>query len=100
MGADALGLGGAIAVVTILAYTAIAGMVGAGGLGDIAIQYGHNRGVTSLMWVTVLFLIIFVQIIQWVFNWWSKRIDKRLDQTADARKFAPLEMLAHFVHTK
>ena len=93
-------LGGAISVVTILAYTAIAGMVGAGGLGDIAIQYGHNRGVTSLMWVTVVFLIIFVQIIQWVFNWWSKRIDKRLDQTADARKFAPLEMLAHFVHTK
>ena len=71
-------LGGAISVVTILAYTAIAGMVGAGGLGSIAIQYGHNRGITSLMWVTVVFLIIFVQIVQWVFNWWSKRIDKRL----------------------
>ena len=53
-------------------------MVGAGGLGSIAIQYGHNRGITSLMWVTVVFLIIFVQIVQWVFNWWSKRIDKRL----------------------
>ena len=93
-------LGGAISVVTILAYTAIAGMVGAGGLGDIAIQYGHNRGVTSLMWVTVLFLIIFVQIIQWVFSWWSKHIDKRLDHSSDTKKFAPLEMLAHFVHTK
>ena len=32
------------------------------------------------MWVTVVFLIIFVQVIQWVFNWWSRRIDKRLDQ--------------------
>ena len=93
-------LGGAISLVTILAYTAIAGMVGAGGLGDIAIQYGHNRGVTSLMWVTVVFLIIFVQIVQWVFNWWSKHIDKRLGQTSDTKKFAPLEMLAHFVHTK
>ena len=51
---------------------------GAGGLGNIAIQYGHNRGVTSLMWVTVVFLIIFVQIIQWIFSWWSKHIDKRL----------------------
>ena len=71
-------LGGAISVVTILAYTAIAGMVGAGGLGNIAIQYGHSRGVKSLMWVTVVVLIIFVQIIQWVFNWWSKSIDKRL----------------------
>ena len=71
-------LGGAISVVTILAYTAIAGMVGAGGLGNIAIQYGHSRGVKSLMWVTVVVLIIFVQIIQWIFNWWSKSIDKRL----------------------
>ena len=71
-------LGGAISVVTILAYTAIAGMVGAGGLGNIAIQYGHSRGVKSLMWVTVVVLIIFVQIIQWIFNWWSKTIDKRL----------------------
>lgn len=93
-------LGGAISVVTILAYTAIAGMVGAGGLGSIAIQYGHNRGVTSLMWVTVVFLIIFVQIVQIVFNSVSKRIDKRLDQTAGTKKFAPLAMLAHFVHTK
>ena len=93
-------LGGAISVVTILAYTAIAGMVGAGGLGNIAIQYGHNRGVTSLMWVTVVLLIIFVQIVQWIFSWWSRRIDKRLGQTADTGKFAPLAMLAHFVHTK
>ena len=93
-------LGGAISVVTILAYTAIAGMVGAGGLGNIAIQYGHNRGVTSLMWVTVVLLIIFVQIVQWIFSWWSRRIDKRLGQTADTGRFAPLAMLAHFVHTK
>ena len=98
--AVSLVLGGAISVVTILAYTAIAGMVGAGGLGNIAIQYGHNRGVTSLMWVTVVLLIIFVQIVQWIFSWWSRRIDKRLGQTADTGKFAPLAMLAHFVHTK
>ena len=93
-------LGGAISVVTILAYTAIAGMVGAGGLGDIAIRYGHQRGITSVMWVTVVFLIILVQIIQLIFNWLSRRIDKRLDQTADAKKFAPLELLARFTHTK
>ena len=67
-----------IATISILSATAVAGAVGAGGLGSIAIQYGHNRGITSLMWVTVVFLIIFVQIVQWVFNWWSKRIDKRL----------------------
>ena len=71
-------LGGAISIVTILAYTAIAGTVGAGGLGDIAIRYGHQRGVPSVMWVTVVFLIILVQVIQVVFNALSKSIDKRL----------------------
>lgn len=71
-------LGGAISIVTILAYTAIAGTVGAGGLGDIAIRYGHQRGVPSVMWVTVIFLIILVQVIQIVFSALSKSIDKRL----------------------
>ena len=91
-------LGGAISVVTILAYTAIAGMVGAGGLGSIAIQYGHNRGVTSLMWVTVVLLIIFVQIVQWVFNWCSKHIDKRLDTASKSSGF--FDLFARFTHTK
>ena len=91
-------LGGAISIVSILAYTAIAGTVGAGGLGDIAIRYGHQRGITSVMWVTVVFLIIFVQIIQVVFNNFAKRIDKRLNQTH--MSFAPHEMLFRFTHIK
>ena len=91
-------LGSAISIVTILAYTAIAGTVGAGGLGDIAIRYGHQRGITSVMWVTVVFLIILVQVIQLVFNWSSRRIDKRLDQaSADS---AAMEMLARFTRAK
>ena len=90
-------LGGAISVVTILAYTAIAGMVGAGGLGSIAIQYGHNRGIVSLMWVTVVFLIIFVQIVQLIFNWLSKSIDKRLD-TGSRHGF--FDLFSRFTHTK
>lgn len=71
-------LGGAISIVTILAYTAIAGTVGAGGLGDIAVRYGHQRGIPSVMWATVIFLIILVQVIQVVFSALSKSIDKRL----------------------
>ena len=71
-------LGGAISVITILAYTAIAGAVGAGGLGDLAIRYGYNRKVPSMMLVTVIFLIVLVQIIQFVFSRVSNRIDKRL----------------------
>lgn len=71
-------LGGAISIITILAYTAIAGAIGAGGLGDLAIRYGYQRRVASMMLVTVIFLIVLVQIIQFVFNWVSSRIDKRL----------------------
>ena len=75
-------LGGAISIVTILGYTAIAGTVGAGGLGDIAVRYGHQRFITSVMWVTVVILIIMVQIVQSLFGWLSKKIDKRLDTGA------------------
>ena len=92
-------LGGAISIVTILAYTAMAGSVGGGGLGDIAIRYGHQRGITSVMWVTVVILIVLVQIVQSFFSWLTKKIDKRqrTDQSAD---FTPLQFLAHFTHTK
>lgn len=91
-------LGGAISIVTILGYSAIAGTVGAGGLGDIAVRYGHQRFITSVMWVTVVFLIILVQIIQSLFSWCSKRIDKRLDQSK--KKPGTFDLLARLAHTK
>lgn len=71
-------LGGAISIITILAYTAIAGAVGSGGLGDLAIRYGYQRKVDSMMFVTVVFLIVLVQLIQFVFSRVSTHIDKRL----------------------
>lgn len=71
-------LGGAISVVTILAYTAIAGSVGAGGLGDLAIRYGHARRETGVMLITVVLLIILVQFVQFAFNRISAQVDKRL----------------------
>ena len=71
-------LGGAISVITILAYTAIAGAVGSGGLGDLAIRYGYQRKVDSMMIVTVVLLIVLVQVIQLIFSRLSARIDKRL----------------------
>lgn len=71
-------LGGSISIITILAYTAIAGAVGAGGLGDLAIRYGYQRGVDSVMWVTVVFIIVLVQAIQSLFSWLSTKLDKRL----------------------
>lgn len=91
-------LGGAISIVTILAYTAIAGAVGAGGLGDLAIRYGYQRKVPSMMLVTIIFLIVLVQIIQFIFSHMSNHIDKRLDPAA--RSFKGLDLLSRFAHTK
>ena len=71
-------LGASISIITLLGYTAIAGAVGAGGLGDLAVRYGYQRRVTSMMVVTVIFIIILVQVIQSVFSWLSTKLDKRL----------------------
>ena len=71
-------LGASISIVTILAYTAIAGAVGAGGLGDLAIRYGYNRKVDSMLWTTVVLIVVLVQVIQSIFSWLSRKLDKRL----------------------
>ena len=71
-------LGGSISIITILAYTAIAGAIGAGGLGDLAIRYGYQRREPAKMWVAAVLLIVLVQIVQSVFSRVSNRIDKRL----------------------
>ncbi len=71
-------IGSAIAVTTILGYSAMAGFVGGGGLGDIAIRYGYHRYETSIMYVTVALLVLIVQIIQELGALWMRRTDKRL----------------------
>ena len=71
-------LGGAISVVTILAYTAIAGTVGAGGLGAIATNYGYYRGQTDVMYVMVILMVIIVQVFQELGMRISRKTDRRL----------------------
>ncbi len=66
-----------IALGTILGYTAMAGALGAGGLGDIAVRYGYHRRVESIMIVTVVLLIVLFQIIQTVGMALANRLDKR-----------------------
>jgi D-methionine transport system permease protein len=70
--------GGAIAITTILGYTAMAGICGAGGLGAIAINYGYYRGKTGIMWIMVILLVVIVQIFQEVGNTVAFRCDKRI----------------------
>ena len=66
-----------IALGTILGYSAMAGAVGGGGLGDIAIRYGYYRYQTDIMLVTVVLLILLVQLLQYIGMTISKKLDKR-----------------------
>lgn len=70
--------GGAIAVITILSYSAMAGFVGGGGLGTIAINYGYYRYQTDIMLVTIALMVIIVQGIQEIGARWMRHTDKRL----------------------
>ena len=56
--------GGAINVATVLGYSAMAGVIGGGGLGAIALQYGYYRYQKDVLWTTVALLIIMVMLIQ------------------------------------
>lgn len=71
-------VGAAVATITILGYSAMAGIVGGGGLGDIAIKYGLYRYETEIMWITVIVLVVLVQIIQELGNKAAKRLDNRI----------------------
>ncbi|HEX7983949.1 MAG TPA: methionine ABC transporter permease [Duganella sp.] len=63
--------------ISFLSYSAVAGVVGGGGIGDLAIRYGYYRFETDIMVATVAILIVMVQLIQFTGNRIAKRIDKR-----------------------
>ncbi len=70
-------VGATIAIGTILGYSAMAGTVGGGGLGDIAIRYGYHRYQADIMIVTVILLIVLVQIFQTIGMFISNKLDRR-----------------------
>ncbi|HHX49926.1 MAG TPA: ABC transporter permease [Clostridia bacterium] len=70
-------LGATITTITLIGYSAMAGLVGGGGLGDIAMRYGYYRYETGLMLVVVVVLIVLVQVIQMIGDTIAHRIDKR-----------------------
>lgn len=65
-----------ITIISIIGYSAMAGTVGAGGLGDIAVRYGYQRYETDIMIVTVIILIIIVQVLQSLGDYLYKRLSK------------------------
>ena len=70
-------IGSAIAVTTILGYSAMAGVVGGGGLGAIAINYGYYRYQKDIMFITVILLVVIVQVLQEFGMKIAKTCDKR-----------------------
>lgn len=70
-------VGVTIAIGTILGYSAMAGAIGGGGLGAIAIQYGYYRYQTDIMLVTVIILVVLLQILQGLGMMLSKVLDRR-----------------------
>ena len=57
-----------ITIVNLIGLTAMAGAVGAGGLGDFAIRYGYQMGYRDMIWVTVILILLLVSIVQFIGN--------------------------------
>ena len=69
--------GATVTAVALVSFTAMAGVVGAGGLGDLAIRYGYQRFQTDVMVVTVALLVLLVQIIQYAGDRLALRLTRR-----------------------
>ncbi|MGR6327559.1 methionine ABC transporter permease [Sphingomonas sp. XXL09] len=69
--------GATVTAVALVSFTAMAGVVGAGGLGDLAIRYGYQRFQTDVMLVTVALMVALVQLLQYGGDWLARRLDHR-----------------------
>ncbi len=66
-----------ITLVSLTGYSAMAGAIGGGGLGDLGIRYGYQRFLPEVMLAVVLLLIAFVQAVQSLGDWWVRRLSHR-----------------------
>ena len=73
-------VGAVISLVTILGYSAMAGTIGGGGLGMIAITYGYQRFNNNIIWICVLLTLVIVQLIQEIGMLIAKKTDKRISK--------------------
>lgn len=79
-------VGAVISTVTVIGYTAMASTIGGGGVGALAINYGHQRFKDDIIWVCVLVSVIFVQVVQEVGMRIAKRVDKRIANKRQNKK--------------
>ena len=66
-----------VLIVNLISYSAMAGAIGGGGLGDIAIRYGYQRFQADIMIATIIILVILVQLVQMIGDAWSKAMNKK-----------------------
>ena len=66
-----------VTAVALVSYSAMAGAVGGGGLGDLGIRYGYQRFDVTMMMATIVVLIVLVQLIQWLGDYASNKLNKR-----------------------
>jgi D-methionine transport system permease protein len=66
-----------VTAITLVSYTAMSGVIGGGGLGDLAIRFGYQRFQTEVMVVTVVLLLMLVQALQMLGDWLVKRVSHR-----------------------
>lgn len=69
--------GATLTAITLIGYSAMAGLVGGGGLGKVAFQYGYNRFNGVVMFLTIALIVVLVQLIQWIGNRITDRIRLR-----------------------
>lgn len=65
-----------VTVISLIGYSAMAGIVGGGGIGDLAIRYGYQRYVTEVLVICIVVLIIIVQLLQFIGDAFANHLDK------------------------
>lgn len=78
-------------VVALIGYSAMAGTVGAGGLGDIAIRYGYQRFETQMMWITVAILAVVISLIQFAGDYAARALYRRGGRSSAAPRLRLLK---------
>ncbi|OAH11996.1 methionine ABC transporter permease [Streptomyces jeddahensis] len=82
--------GATTTVIALIGYSAMAGTVGAGGLGDIAIRYGYQRFETGLMWATVAVLVVVISVLQFGGDFAARTLHRRRGKAGPLLLFKPL----------
>lgn len=66
-----------LVIINIIAYSAMAGAIGGGGLGEVAVRYGYTYKRTDVLWIAVIIIVAIVQVIQLLGNFLEKKVDKK-----------------------